>query len=522
MNRRRLVVFVAMLAATGSGARALLTGEPAPGTVSGVVGLEGGGPAAWAWVRVQATENLVYTAEDGSFLLEGVPDGASATITASYPGYKVGWALVVPPAGNVTITLRPYDPRDNKSYAWNTSYPDPANLTLGCGHCMSPSFGEWRNTAHAGSGTNPRFFSMYNGSDVKGTKPVLPGYKNDFPGTAGNCATCHAPGAAADAPFTTDMNSLAGVNREGVFCEFCHKVGAVYINPATGRPYNNAPGVVSMRLYRPFGDDQIFFGTVDDVTRRVSYLPVERRSEFCAPCHQFSFWGTPIYESFREWKESPFPAQGVECQSCHMASGLSPIFCLPEKGGLSRNPQRLASHLDLGVKDLDFMQATVQMKLTAQRVPTGVQATVTLTNVLAGHHVPTDFPGRHMLLTATATDAQGRALVLQDGSKVPEWGGDLAGRPGRAYAKILRDVATGELPVVSYWKRSQIVSDNRIPAYGSDVSRYTFVASQTGSAVKVTARLIFRRLFQATAKAKGWDAPDIVMAEAETRLNLSQ
>jgi hypothetical protein len=66
------------------------------------------------------------------------------------------------------------------------------------------------------------------------------------------------------------------------------------------------------------------------------------------------------------------------------------------------------------------------------------------------------------------------------------------------------------------------VSDNRIPAYGSDVSRYTFVASQTGSAVKVTARLIFRRLFQATAKAKGWDAPDIVMAEAETRLNLSQ
>ena len=149
-----------------------------------------------------------------------------------------------------------------------------------------------------------RFFSLYNGTDLTGTRPVAPGYKQDFPGTVGNCATCHAPGAAYDAPFTTDMNALTGVNREGVFCEFCHKVGAVYLDPATHRPYPNTPGTLSMRVYRPFGSDQIFFGSLDDVTRRVSYLPLEKTSQFCAPCHQFSFWGTPIYQSYREWQEA--------------------------------------------------------------------------------------------------------------------------------------------------------------------------------------------------------------------------
>ena len=480
-------------------------------SVSGTVVRLDGQPARGAWVRVQTTENLTYAAPDGSFTLTGLTEGVTVTITAWYPDYKVGWAAVTPPTGTITITLRPYDTRDNTAYAWNTSYPDPANPTLGCGHCMSPSFDEWQATAHAKSGTNPRFFSLYNGTDISCTQVITPGYKLDFPGTVGNCATCHAPGAAYDAPFTTDMNALSGVNREGVFCEFCHKVGAVYFNPATGRPYENAPGVFSMRLYRPYPGDQIFFGSLDDVTRRVSYLPLEKKSQFCAPCHQFSFWGTPIYQSFREWQESPYPAQGVECQTCHMPPGTSSTFCLPEKGGLARDPARLASHLDLGVKDTAFMQSTVAMTLTAQAITNTVQVSVTLTNVAAGHHVPTDFPGRHMILVVTAMDGQGQVLPQQSGPTVPDWGGAQAGLPGKAFAKVLRDAKTGESPVVSYWKQTLIVGDNRIPALGSDTSVYTFSVPADSGEVSVTARLLFRRAFQPLIETKGWKVEDIVM-----------
>lgn len=511
-----LILFRATTSSTGTEIVAAAA-HPAA-AVSGTVVRLDGRPADGAWVRVQTTNNLTYAASDGSFTLTGLTEGVTVTITAWFPDHKVGWATVAPPTGDITITVRPYDTRDNPAYAWNTSYPDPANPTLGCGHCMSPSFDEWQHTAHAGSGTNPRFFSLYNGTDISGTQVISPGYKLDFPGTAGNCATCHAPGAAYDAPFTTDMNALIGVDREGVFCEFCHKVGAVYLNPATGRPYNNAPGTLSMRLYRPYPGDQLFFGSLDDVTRRVSYLPLEKKSQFCAPCHQFSFWGTPIYESFREWQESPYPAQGVECQTCHMPPGTSPTFVLPEKGGLNRDPARLASHVDLGVKDIAFMQSTVVMTLTAQAITNTIRVSVTLTNVGAGHHVPTDFPGRHMILVVAATDGQGQALLLRSGSTVPEWGGIQAGQPGKAFAKVLRDIKSGESPVVSYWKQVVIVSDNRLPALGSDTSSYTFAAPPSGGRVTITAELRFRRAFAPVMLAKGWPTDDIIIQQAQLDL----
>lgn len=466
-----------------------------------------------AWVRVQATANLTLSGADGSFTLGGVAAGQPITVTAWHAGYKIGWVVATPPASDLIITLRPYDTRDNPDYIWNTSYPDPANPTLGCGHCMAPSFAEWSSSAHSGAATNPRFFSLYNGTNLSG-QPVAPGYKRDFPGTAGNCAACHAPAAAANAPLATDMNTLTGVGREGVFCEFCHKVGDVTLDPGTQRPLDNAPGVLSLRLYRVYLGDQIFFGTLDDVTRRVSYLPLEQESRFCAPCHQFSFGGTPIYQSYREWQESQYPAEGIECQTCHMPPGDSPTFVLPEKGGLERDPSRLASHKDLGLKDLAFMQSTIAMTVTAQQAGGAVRVSVTLHNVGAGHHVPTDSPLRNMILTVAATDGQGRPLDLYDGPLVPAWGGDLASRPGQGYAKILQDVATGEAPVASYWKPVRILSDNRLPARATDATRYTFAAPPDGAAAQITATLIFRRAFQALEQAKGWPASDLVMAQA--------
>ena len=40
-----------------------------------------------------------------------------------------------------------------------------------------------------------------------------PGYKLDFPNTAGNCGTCHIPGAAAWAgsAYAADVNDISGI-----------------------------------------------------------------------------------------------------------------------------------------------------------------------------------------------------------------------------------------------------------------------------------------------------------------------
>jgi len=488
-------------------------------SVEGVVVNVAGEIVGGAVVRQQTTDNATIGAADGTFTLGGLPEGVTVTVTAWDEGYYPAGVQVVPPRSGITITLRPHPVGDNPDHEWYTSMPDP-EAPIGCGHCMV-AFPQWVTNAHGTAGANPRFFSLYNGTDLTGTRHLGGGYKDDFPGTAGNCATCHAPGAATDdRAFTTDMNELTGVEREGVFCDFCHKVSDVYLDPATGLPYDNAPGVTSMRLNRPPSDTHMFYGPFDDVTRRVSYLALEKKSQFCAPCHQFSFWGTPIYESFREWLESPYPARGIECQTCHMAPTGVDYFVYPENGGLIRDPASIASHLQPGAADQELLQNTVTMTVHARQAGDRVRVTTIITNTEAGHHVPTDFPGRHMILTLAAIDDEGNPLAQLSGPTVPDWGGPQAGLPGRAFAKVLRDVESGDAPVMTYWKQAIIISDNRIPALESDASTVTFVSPGAGERITVTARLRFRRAFQEAMDARGWDTPDVLMEERTVSLVL--
>jgi hypothetical protein len=188
-------------------------------------------------------------------------------------------------------------------------------------------------------------------------------------------------------------------------------------------------------------------------------------------------------------------------------------FVFPDKGGLIRDPQAIASHLQPGAADEELLQNTVTMAVDAHQVGPLLHITVAITNTDAGHHVPTDYPGRHMILTVSARDGQGHPLDQETCPLVPEWGGAQAGLPGKAFAKVLCDVETGEAPVVSYWKQALIESDNRIPAMASDVSTYDFVAPAAGQ-VTVTVELRFRRAFQAVMDARGWETPDVVMERA--------
>lgn len=82
--------------------------------------------------------------------------------------------------------------------------------------------------------------------------------------------------------------------------------------------------------------------------------------------------------------------------------------------------------------------------------------------------------------------------------------------PGMAYAKVLRDALTGELPVVSYWKQALVDSDNRIPAFGSSETVYDYDLP-AGSEYTLDVRLLFRRVFADLAAQKGWDTPDLLM-----------
>jgi len=524
---------------------------PSGATITGTVLDPEGAPLPQATVRIQATTNQTVTDDAGRFVLSGLEAGKPVTVSAWKDGhYCASKEQVNPPASGLTFTMRLVQTDDSPDYAWIPPTGDNS-----CYSCKPGVTQVWLdNDAHGRSANNVRFLSMYNGTDVSGNQsplteygfsrdygriPLLPdlsqpyfgpGYRLDFPDTAGNCAACHTPGAAIDDPYGADPNAVSGVDTYGIHCDYCHKVADVTLDPETSLPYPNMPGVLSQDIRRPFPADedryQIFFGTFDDdnVPMEDTYLPLIKESAWCAPCHFGVFWNTVVYNSYGEWLSSSYgdPETGKTCQQCHMPAPTmlegEPITNVaPDAGGVERDPLTIPAHTFPGASSTDLLQNAVTMSVSASRAGDQVTATVTLLNDLTGHSVPTDSPLRQMILLVRATDSQGKALTLLEGPTVPRYGGIgkpeegfYAGLPGKVYAKILMELWTEITPTGSYWNPTRTVEDNRLAVFASDTSTYAFAVDKQGRVV-VEATLLYRRAFKELMDQKGWDTPDIVM-----------
>ncbi len=541
------------------------------GDISGTV-TSGEQPLAGATVRVKTTDFKTTTDSGGGFTLTGFPRRFSVHVTAWQDGYYIGGQVVFPWQRRVTINLQPYRTADDPDYTWmppkvtgrsfaeevlarvglpvtagisfeRLFLPLSAKLPLGCADCHGETiFQEYAANAHARGADNIIFRTVYDGTDVNGNKsPPLrygfsrdygrfplppdlsqpwygPGFKPDFPDQPGNCADCHEPAVALNAPHNTDIDKIPADTIRGTHCDFCHKIVGVHLDSNTGLPGENMPGVLSMEFRRPGSGPQVFFGPYDDVdVGPDSYLPLQNESANCAACHNASFWGTPIYQSYAEWLASPYPAEGTTCQTCHMApNGVTDNFA-PGRGGQDRDPGQVFSHTFPGAADLNLLQHTAKLEVFAARNGDNIGIEVRVTNENGGHDIPTDSPMRNIILLVDATEASGAPLEYTGNQTVPDWGGvgggagDYAGLPGKGYAKVLQELWTEVSPTIAYWRQTTILSDNRLGARKTDLSNYEFKTSEGGGPVTVTAKLIFRRAFIALSEQKGWDVPDILM-----------
>lgn len=527
--------------------------------VLGIVHDERGDPIPDAIVRLQGTTLYTVTNDTGHFELCQVPAEGILRLTAYAEGFFIKEADVQVGDQDVIVILEEHGHVDNKGYAFLSAGEIGSDTNSGCAKChaapateaaagISLPFDEWSRDAHAGSATNPRFLSMFNGTDLLGNQSPLtrftiqreygtiplppnlsvpyfgPGYVLDFPGSTGNCATCHTPVLAIDHPFDANPNDAADVALEGVTCDFCHKVWDVYLDPSTGLPYSNMNGVLSYEFLRPSEGHQFFAGPFDDVAPgEDTYSALQNESQFCAPCHFGRFWDVPIYNSFGEWLESAYADQSSEtfktCQDCHMPNLGMDHFATFEAGALVRDPDQIFSHRMPGAADQDLLENAVTLNVSAERIEDVVEVSVSIVNDNTGHHIPTDSPLRHLILTVTAEKSSGAALNLVSGPVLPEWTGVgdpaegyLSGLPGVAYAKILRQLWTETMPTGAYWTQTDIVSDNRIAAFETASSNYRFSAT-TDTPVEITVRLVLRRAFIELMDQKGWDFPDVVLSE---------
>ena len=527
--------------------------------IAGVV-RSGDGPVADATVRVQGTALEARSDRDGRFTIVGVVDGVAVTVSAWAAGfYCARIEGVVPPVLGLEVSLRRYQTGDNRAYRWIP----PQGGDLSCASCKTGVMKGWiGRDAHGMAATNRRFLSMYNGTDILGnqsprTRYVFrrdygraplrpdparpfygPGYKLDFPTSAGNCATCHVPGAAVNSPYATDPTKADGADSFGVHCDFCHKIADVRLEAASGLPAENMPGVMSMDIRRPFPDDperpQLFFGSFDDpnVADGDTYLPLLAESRYCAPCHFGSFWGTIVYNSFGEWLDSPysdpsFPGAKT-CQQCHMPApamvdGEPLTNVAPGPGcGIERAASTIHSHAFPGASDPDLLRQALVLRADARLDDGRVRLDVTVSNETTGHHVPTDSPLRQVILLVRAIGRDGAPLSLLEGPTLPAWcgigdpaGGYYAGLPGKAFAKVLQERWTEIAPTGAYWNPTRLLSDTRIPALATDVSSFVFATPPEGHA-DVEVKLLFRRAFRDLSDLKRWGDPDFLMAS--TRL----
>jgi hypothetical protein len=458
------------------------------------------GPVAAASVRLQATPHHTITGADGFFHL---PDVAGvAHVTAWKEGAFIGFSR--PDASPLRILLKPLPAQDDPSYKWIGSGPDD-NADQNCSRCHAEIYKEWSASAHSRSTTGRHFRNLYDGTSWTGKAGVGWSLLDEHPTGAAVCTSCHAPAVADDDPAQFDLRELRGTAAQGVHCDYCHKINGV----GDGK-FGLTHGRFNLSLLRP-AQGQVFLGPLDDATRGDdAFSPLYHDSKYCASCHEGVVFGVHVYSTYSEWKDSPAYQQGRQCQDCHMAPTGRMTNIAPGNGGVERDPRTLGNHLFFDGDQDAMLRRCLQASVECRRSKDGVRATVRLWTDGAGHRVPTGFIDKHLILSVEGEDGAGRSVVLQSGPRLPAVAGkELEGRPGKLYAKLLRDF-DGRSPV-PFWRADPDATDTRLAPGRTDETAFDFPPELA----KVRVRVLYRRFWEEVGRSKGWPDADVTVLHRE-------
>jgi hypothetical protein len=180
----------------------------------------------------------------------------------------------------------------------------------------------------------------------------------------------------------------------------------------------------------------------------------------------------------------------------------------PGHGGIERAAGTLANHRFFDGSRAEMLRRSLHLSAEFQRNATGLQVRLTVSAEEVGHRVPTGFIDRHLILVVDGTDTNGKQLAPCQGPLLPALAGAaLAGKPGRLYAKLLRDSA-GHAPV-PFWSPAPAVTDSRLTPGRPDLVELGFPAGVTS----IRAQLLYRRFWHEVARAKGWPDRDLIVVD---------
>jgi len=375
--------------------------------------------------------------------------------------------------------------------AFAASRPVAANNTPATGFageqtcdCHSNFITEWQQSMHSKALTDPLFKTKLAEGNAATSNALGP-----------FCLKCHGPvGTMTNQLGNTDPNVAAA---QGIPCSFCHQV------TGASSPTNNVSLLVDPSgTYRA----QIATPTAPHPTAVSTF---HNSAEICGSCHNVAHPGNglPVEATYSEWLASPQAKAGTTCQDCHMSQTpgqIGPSVGWDAGGGPRRPVYQMSfmgAQVGLGNPILaeQMLQNAATLQLDSPGVLEGAKSTsvtVTITNVGAGHDLPTGLTEvRQMWLDVTFTGPDGKVTELGK----------------HTYGTVLKD-ASGKYPA-ELWNATGIQSDDRIPPMGVSVSSYRFSLPDGAEYGTIKAQLLYRSAPADLAKKAGAPNPTTVMAE---------
>ncbi|MBI4666750.1 MAG: hypothetical protein HY751_10125 [Nitrospinae bacterium] len=264
-----------------------------------------------------------------------------------------------------------------------------------CGECHKEIYDGFSRSLHAISSTNP-IFSLAFDRAYRETK----GAAKDM------CGKCHAPTTL----ITKDHEGRLPITAEGVTCDFCHSVESVDISAA--QPFRLDVA----------GKKRGSMQNASSPAHAASYAEWFKKSEMCAPCHEVtSAYGVKTATTFSEWKASGYSKKGVQCQDCHMPQVSGRVADVTGKSSGKIHDHGMSHNVEL-------MKGAVRIDVIRAEKTMGDRFVVELgvTNVRAGHSIPTGSQPRELTLEVTIKGSDGRSETQRKG-----FGKKIAGPDGK-------------------------------------------------------------------------------------------
>lgn len=302
-----------------------------------------------------------------------------------------------------------------------------------CGQCHQEIYKNWKNSLHALSFQDPIFYTAY-----------LEAMKISPEKAKKTCLRCHAPVAFLQNDFDLKMDN----SREGVSCDFCHRIKNVNLT-------SNSPFSITTDNTK-FGP----FKNRKSPAHKTSYSPLHQSSMLCAGCHEYrNSKGVHILSTFSEWKESYYAINNIHCQECHMPAIRGKIVSEKVK---AVPEETINLHEVSGGHSIDQLKKALKVEIAdVQRDRDNLIVRVRLSNVGSGHKVPTGIPTRKLILAFEA--------------KTPK---SIIYREERTYQKILvnskNEIIEHDADV--FLTSEKIFSDNRISPKEERIETFTFSA----------------------------------------------